>query len=66
MPEVHWGTISAGLNDKRLIVTSDDLRIGLLHALCIPEQSMLNILSIWINNYVDDTSWICLRKKKMC
>lgn len=58
MPEVHRGTGFDSLHDKRLIVTYGDLRIGLLHGMIFfflvagsKEQSVLNILLEWINNY---------------
>lgn len=65
MPEVHRGTVFDSLHDKRLIVTYGDLRIGLLHGMIfflvasIREQSVLNILLEWINNYEKNTNWKC-------
>lgn len=64
MPEVHRGTGFDSLHDKRLIVTYGDLRIGLLHGMIFfffflvagsKEQSVLNILLEWINNYKKNT-----------
>lgn len=62
MPEVHRGTGFDSLHDKRLIVTYGDLRIGLLHGMIFfflvagsKEQSVLNILLEWINNYKKKT-----------